>query len=104
MDCRVKPGNDDKCGEWVRPCLECEPHPCMLLHRLDALSSSAYFAPYLSQTGFMASWKRFFSSAEISVMVDVVRLHVGDRVLLLRHPELALLLLRLLGELARSSA
>ena len=98
MDCRVKPGNDDKSEERM-PARLVASRPLLLLHRLDALSIAACSAPYLSQTGFMASWKRFFSSAEISVMVDAVRLHVVDRGLLLRHPQLALLLLRLLGEL-----
>ena len=66
-------------------------------------SIAACSAPYFSQTGFIASWKRSFSSGETSVIVDVVRLHVGERLRLLRHPELALLELRFLGELADSS-
>ena len=60
------------------------------------LISSAYFAPYLSRTGCMASWKRLLV-VDLDHL-DAVRLHVGERLLLLGVQSSRCSLLRLLGE------
>ena len=61
------------------------------------LISAACCAPYLSHTGFTASWNGFLSS--ILMISTPASFMLLDRLLLHLVPELALLLLRLLGDL-----
>ena len=56
-------------------------------------TSASYLAPYLSQTGFTASWNCFLSAKVITSMP--ASLIFFDRLRLALVPELALLLLRL---------
>ena len=98
MDCRVKPGNDDK-SESYAGLASVRAGPWSYCTAWMRSSIAACSAPYLSQTGFIASWKRFFSSAEISMISTPCAFMSAIDSCLLRHPERALLLLRLLGEL-----